>query len=169
MACRTTAGGPLLPKGSFLKRRLLAADFVTDSQPYWGVVPIAPHTGIAMSAKSTLSPQFIAAQRERLEALKAELLDADNAAQKEVGESQRDGGAEAQEYEDAAQDMDRKEVLQAKHDVDQRRLSNIDRALRKIELGTYGLSDKSGKAIPKERLEASPEAVLTVEEAAAKE
>ncbi len=122
-----------------------------------------------MSAKNTLSPQFIATQRRRLEDLKAELLGVDSAAQEEAREDQENVGAEAQEYEDAAQAMDRKEVLQARHDVDQPRLANIDRALQKIELGTYGLSDKSGKAIPKERLEASPEAVLTVEEAAAKE
>ena len=122
-----------------------------------------------MSAKSTLSPQFIAAQRKRLEALKAELLGADSTAQEATRASQEDGGAEAKEYEDAAQALDLKEVLQARHDVDQPRLANIDRALKKIELGTYGLSDKSGKAIPKERLEASPEAVLTVEEAAARE
>jgi len=122
-----------------------------------------------MSAKSTLSPQFIAAQRKRLEALKAELLGADSTAQEEMRAGQEDGGAKAEEYEDAAQVLDLKEVLQARHDVDQPRLANIDRALKKIDLGTYGLSDKSGKAIPKERLEASPEAVLTVEEAAAKE
>ncbi|MEO6895055.1 MAG: TraR/DksA family transcriptional regulator [Caldimonas sp.] len=122
-----------------------------------------------MSDKSTLSPQFIAAQRKRLEALKADLLGAENTAQEENRDLQEARGAEAQEYEDAAQAMDRKEVLQARHDVDLPRLANIDRALKKIELGTYGLSDKSGKAIPKARLEASPEAVLTVEEAAAKE
>ena len=122
-----------------------------------------------MSAKSALSPQFIAAQRKRLEALKAELLGADSAAREEMRAGQQDGGAEAEEYEDAAQALDLKEVLQARHDVDRPRLANIDRALKKIELGTYGLSDTSGKAIPKERLEASPEAVLTVEEAAAKE
>jgi len=122
-----------------------------------------------MSAKSTLSPQFIAAQRKRLEALKAELLGADSTGQEEMRAGQEDGGAEAEEYEDAAQVLDLKEVLQARHDVDQPRLANIDRALKKIDLGTYGLSDKSGKPIPKERLEAAPEAVLTVEEAAAKE
>ncbi len=122
-----------------------------------------------MSDKSTLSPQFIAAQRKRLETLKADLLGAENTAQEENRDLQEARGAEAQEYEDAAQAMDRKEVLQARHDVDLPRLANIDRALKKIELGTYGLSDKSGKAIPKNRLEASPEAVLTVEEAAAKE
>jgi DnaK suppressor protein len=122
-----------------------------------------------MTAKSTLSPQFITAQRKRLEALRAELLGADSASRKETKASQEEGGAEAEEYEDAAQAMERKEVLQAKHEVDQPRLANIERALKKIELGTYGLSDQSGEAIPKDRLEASPEAVLTVEEAAAKE
>lgn len=122
-----------------------------------------------MSDKSTLSPQFITAQRKRLETLKADLLGAENTAQEENRDLQEARGAEAQEYEDAAQAMDRKEVLQARHDVDLPRLANIDRALKKIELGTYGLSDKSGKAIPKERLVASPEAVLTVEEAAARE
>ncbi|MEO8523750.1 MAG: TraR/DksA family transcriptional regulator [Caldimonas sp.] len=121
-----------------------------------------------MSDKSALSPEFVAAQKERLQALKAELLGAESAALKETNE-RREAGAEAEEYEDAAQAMDRKEVLQAKHEVDRPRLANIDRALQKIELGTYGISDASGKPIPKNRLEASPEAVLTVEEAAARE
>lgn len=122
-----------------------------------------------MSNKSALSQEFIADQRRRLEALKTELLDAEDAALKEMNDLQEERGEEAKEYEDAAQALDRKEVLQARHDVDLRRLGHIDRALKKIELGTYGLSDVSGKSIPKDRLEATPEAVLTVEEAAAKE
>ncbi len=122
-----------------------------------------------MSNKSPLSQEFIAAQRKRLEALKKELRGAEDTAFAEANEQQAQRGAEAREYEDAAQAMDRKEVLQAKHEVDRPRLANIDRALQKIELGTYGLSDASGKPIPKNRLEATPEAVLTVEEAAAKE
>jgi DnaK suppressor protein len=43
-------------------------------------------------------------------------------------------------------------------------LSRIERALVKMDEGTYGLSDKSGKPIPAERLDAVPYAVLTVEE-----
>ncbi len=121
-----------------------------------------------MPDKSALSPEFIAAQKKRLEAMRVELLGAENDARDEMNDRQ-EGRAEAVEYEDAAQAMDRKEVLQAKHDVDRPRLANVDRALKKIALGTYGLSDQSGKPIPKNRLEASPEAVLTVEEAAAKE
>jgi DnaK suppressor protein len=40
----------------------------------------------------------------------------------------------------------------------------VDRALRKIEEGTYGLSDRSGKPIPRERLEAVPDALYTLSE-----
>lgn len=43
-------------------------------------------------------------------------------------------------------------------------LSRIDRAMVKMDEGTYGLSDRSGKPIPAERLDAVPYAVLTVEE-----
>ena len=122
-----------------------------------------------MNKKNTLSDDFIASQRKRLQALKRELQGADAAAMQEVADSQETRSAEASEYEDGAQALDRKEILQARHDVDEQRLAHVERALQKIELGTYGLSDVSGKAIPRERLEAAPEAVLTVEEAAARE
>lgn len=121
-----------------------------------------------MTATTTLTPDFIEKQRQRLETLKAELLGAEVLAAQEVAQQAEDG-SEAKEYEDAAQGLDRKEVLQARHDVDQQRLAHIDRALKKIELGTYGMSDASGKPIPKDRLEATLEAVLTVQEAAAAE
>ena len=47
------------------------------------------------------------------------------------------------------------------------RLAAIDRALARIEAGTYGRSVLSGKPIPEARLEADPAAELTVEEATA--
>jgi DnaK suppressor protein len=45
------------------------------------------------------------------------------------------------------------------------RLDAIDRALLRLDKGTYGRSVRSGVAIPDERLEADPAAELTVEEA----
>jgi RNA polymerase-binding transcription factor len=45
------------------------------------------------------------------------------------------------------------------------RLAAIDRALRRLDDGTYGRSVRSGASIPDERLEADPAAELTVEEA----
>jgi DnaK suppressor protein len=46
------------------------------------------------------------------------------------------------------------------------RLAKLDRALRRVEDGTYGRSIRSGLPIPDERLEADPAAELTVQEAA---
>lgn len=122
-----------------------------------------------MTFKNPLGHEFIAKQRKRLESLRSELIGADDAAAATEIDDQEARGAEAQEYEDAAQSMERKEVLQAKHEIDQKRLSNIARALEKIDLGTYGVSDVSGKPIPQARLEAMPEAVKTLDEAAANE
>ena len=47
------------------------------------------------------------------------------------------------------------------------RLGVIDRALARLEAGTYGRSVLSGKPIPDQRLEADPAAELTIEEARA--
>jgi DnaK suppressor protein len=49
------------------------------------------------------------------------------------------------------------------------RLDAIDRALRRLDDGTYGRSVRSGEPIPDERLEADPAAELTIEEARAAE
>jgi DnaK suppressor protein len=45
-------------------------------------------------------------------------------------------------------------------------LRDVDRALQKLEDGTYGTCDRCGKLIPEERLEARPWSVLCVEDAA---
>jgi DnaK suppressor protein len=47
------------------------------------------------------------------------------------------------------------------------RITAIDRALARLEAGSYGRSVLSGKPIPDERLEADPAAELTVDEARA--
>jgi DnaK suppressor protein len=49
------------------------------------------------------------------------------------------------------------------------RLDAIDRALRRLDDGTYGKSIRSGAPIPDQRLEADPAAELTIEEARAAE
>jgi DnaK suppressor protein len=46
------------------------------------------------------------------------------------------------------------------------RLAALDRALQRVEDGSYGRSIRSGAPIPDERLEADPAAELTVQEAA---
>lgn len=46
-----------------------------------------------------------------------------------------------------------------------RRLGAIERAVQRLDAGTYGVSVISGDPIPDERLEADPAAEMTVEEA----
>jgi len=48
--------------------------------------------------------------------------------------------------------------------VDRATLAEVERALRRIENGTYGVSEFSGKPIPRERLEAVPYASTLVDE-----
>ena len=57
----------------------------------------------------------------------------------------------------------------ARYEHNMTRLTTINRALKKIEEGTYGLSDESGAPIPQARLEAVPSSLTTVEESAAAE
>ena len=45
-------------------------------------------------------------------------------------------------------------------------LRDVDRALQKIEDGTYGICDRCGRLIPEKRLDARPWSVLCVEDAA---
>ena len=117
----------------------------------------------------TLSEEFITQQRKRLEALRRELLggEGDTIANERTAQEQH--GDEAEEFEDEAQGMTQHEVNQALHDVNDRRISDIERALQEIAEGTYGLSDASGQPIPKARLESTPEAILTVEEQRSRE
>jgi RNA polymerase-binding transcription factor DksA len=43
-------------------------------------------------------------------------------------------------------------------------IADIDAALQRLEVGTYGYSTESGRLIPRERLEAIPWAIVLVEE-----
>ncbi|WP_199098444.1 TraR/DksA family transcriptional regulator [Dyella sp. ASV21] len=116
-----------------------------------------------------LSPQFIEQQRHRLEALRRQVLGGEwgTTAQRRHETALHDD--EAAEYEDEAQDSAIEEVRQDQRDIDARRIGDIERALQKINDGTYGFSDLSGSPIPQARLEATPEAILTVQEEALRE
>jgi len=71
---------------------------------------------------------------------------------------------QANEMEDRAQDLSIEENDQILTEKWVQQRAAIDRALVKIDEGTYGLSDVSGKAIPRARLEAFPETIRTITE-----
>ena len=108
---------------------------------------------------------FLQRQRKRLEELRHQLQRAEASVAQERSR-RADQGPEAREIEEDAQDLAEREIDEAVHRYDDRRLRAVERALQKIQEGTYGLSDVSGKPIPRARLEAIPEALLTVEEEA---
>lgn len=115
-------------------------------------------------ADTGLEPAFIAGQRQRLLKLRAGLLAAAGSNEREESELFANGRDGSPEAEEDAQRLNLIEVDQNRVDRDLKRIDQIDRALRKIEEGTYGLSDQSGEPILRERLQAVPEAILTLEE-----
>ena len=114
---------------------------------------------------SHLDPMFIEQQRARLLALRRRIEQSIGSGRAQ--ERELDGGSfrEAQESEEDAQRLAQLEVdgTLVGRDID--RLSQVNRALAKVEDGTYGLSDTSGRPIPRERLLATPEATLLLQEA----
>ena len=82
---------------------------------------------------------------------------------------QDDRVSEAEDNADAAlaltQEGEDDALAESLHD----RLDAIERALHRLDDGTYGRSIRSGEPIPDERLEADPAAELTIEEARAAE
>jgi DnaK suppressor protein len=111
-----------------------------------------------------LDQQFVESQREKLVGLRDELVRirggmADD--ERELGETE---GETTLDSGDLSQDMFTREMDASIGEQVERRLREVDRALQKVEEGTYGLSDDSGETIPRGRLEAVPEALRTVEE-----
>ncbi len=122
-----------------------------------------------MSAeKSRFDPPFLEAKRRELTALREQLQGTRAAAVAEQ-EAEQASAAEAREYGDDAQKLVTLELEGSLEARDTQRLVNVERALRKIDEGTYGLSDESGEPIPLPRLNAMPEAIYTLAEQEARD
>ena len=121
------------------------------------------------SKTERLDKSFIERQRQRLTKLRDELADATEGKEAEEKDINSQSSGQAVEYEDDAQRLTTLELDGNLVARSAQRLAQVDRALEKIAEGTYGLSDASADAIPKERLEATPEAIYTVEQQAARE
>lgn len=114
-------------------------------------------------ANGDLDQEFVKRQKQRLLDRKAELEQMRGNAQEVATERSQ----EQQDYQpdsgDASQYIYEREVDATLGQQFDRQLEDVNRALKKVEEGTYGLSDDTGEPIPKGRLEAIPEAIYTVE------
>jgi DnaK suppressor protein len=115
-------------------------------------------------ANNELDKEFVEKQGERLEELRAELTrmvegleeDQQDRAESEGDMTENDSG-------DMSQSLFTREMDATVEQTMEKRLESVDRALQKIEEGTYGICDDTGEPIPRGRLEAMPEAIYTVE------
>ena len=127
--------------------------------------PQAVYNGDEVTVKkSRLDPAFLEQQKRRLSELRKRILQVRRGQSSEQDAVNADSNAQAHEFEDDAQKLTTLELEGNLAAADDNRLSNIERALQKIEDGTYGLSDASGAPIAIERLEASPESLYTLDE-----
>jgi DnaK suppressor protein len=116
--------------------------------------------------EAAADPVFLEQQRKRLFAIRDQLSRSEVA---RISGERTPSAKAATSMEDDAQQAAQSEVDHAVGFVEEQRLRAVERALAKIEEGTYGLSDLSGDPIPKARLEAIPEAALTIQEEEARE
>jgi DnaK suppressor protein len=118
-----------------------------------------------MVTNTELDENFIAKQKERLQSLREELLRIMRTAEEdERTRTEQDVDFTEHDAGDMSRDIFDREIDATIVEQVEQRLAIVERALQKIEEGTYGLSDVSGEPIPRGRLEAVPEAIRTVEE-----
>jgi DnaK suppressor protein len=131
---------------------------------------VSPNRGIVQmefgmsTGNPGLDAAFIGKQREYLLRLRGSLRAAARSSEREETDVRDESAAGAQEYEDDAQKLAALELDGNLIVRDDERLERVDRALKKIDEGTYGFSDLSGVPIPRERLEVLPEAICTLPE-----
>jgi DnaK suppressor protein len=100
---------------------------------------------------------LLQAERSEVEAMLTEIT--------RSGSQDRENEQDTGDSGDTAQPLESEGVDDAVEASLRTRLEAIERAEHRLADGTYGVSVRSGDPIPDERLEASPTAELTVEEA----
>ena len=102
--------------------------------------------------------------RERLLGERTEVLEMLRESEAEV-EADRAAAAENGELEDPVPAVSAEGMAIASANRFRDRVAAIDRALQRLDNGTYGRSVRSSEPIPSDRLDADPAAELTIEEA----
>jgi RNA polymerase-binding transcription factor DksA len=109
---------------------------------------------------------FVKKQKEKLLQLRDAMVDSMAGVAQDTLRSRAEGSeasAFGMHQADAGSDAYDRDFALSLLSQEQDALYEIDQALKRIELGTYGVCEMSGKQIPKARLEAIPFARFTVE------
>jgi len=109
---------------------------------------------------------FVRKQKEKLLQLRDAMVDSMAGVAQDTLRSRAEGSeasAFGMHQADAGSDAYDRDFALSLLSQEQDALYEIDQALKRIELGTYGICEMSGKQIPHARLEAIPFARFTVE------
>ena len=109
---------------------------------------------------------FLIRQKDRLLQLRDGMLDAMNGVARDSLRSRAEGSeasAFGMHQADAGSDAYDRDFALSLLSQEQDALYEIDEALKRVDLGTYGVCEMSGKSIPHARLEAIPFARYTVD------
>ena len=133
--------------------------------PHKGANGATPPKPAAPKIKVKLTP-FLEKQKDRLLQLRDSLLDAMAGVAKDNLRSRAEGSeasAFGMHQADAGSDAYDRDFALSLLSQEQDALYEIEEALKRLDLGTYGVCEVSGKPIAHARLEALPFARLTVE------
>jgi RNA polymerase-binding transcription factor DksA len=117
-------------------------------------------------AKPNFSSTWVSAQKDRILELRDSILESMHGVAKDTLRSRAEGSeasAFGMHQADAGSDAYDRDFALSLLSQEQDALYEIEEALKRIELGTYGVCEISGKQIPTPRLEALPFARYTVE------
>lgn len=122
--------------------------------------PVAPSLG----KPKKLPVAFLRKQEQKLLDLRDQIVDQMNGVARETLRGSGDGSESAfgMHQADAGTDSYDRDFALNLLSKEQDALEEIDKALKRIEAGTYGICEESGEAIPQPRLEAMPFARMTV-------
>src|SRR4051794_14571600 len=126
----------------------------------------SPMTILGSNHKERKLDPFVRGQKEKLLQLRDAMVDSMAGVAQDTLRSRAEGSeasAFGMHQADAGSDAYDRDFALSLLSQEQDALYEIDQALKRIEMGTYGVCEMSGKQIPKARLEAIPFARFTVE------
>jgi len=137
----------------------------TDRSAKEDLKRVSPRTlaPITVGNMDALTPQDIRRFQGRLEAERDAIQARITTRNRDIQETVQEESGVGDAGDESTRIYDREDATDA-NALDEETLEEVVRALARIDAGTYGVSEVSGKPIPIERLEAVPYAATLVDE-----
>jgi DnaK suppressor protein len=159
-------------KAPLIKPRSSVVDFPAPPAPVKPpfvppkAAPALSGEPVAHGSNGSHSPAFVQKQRQRLLDLRDDLVDAVSGMARDTIRNAPEGSeasGSGQHQGDAGSDAYDRDFALSVLAKEQDALYEIEQALRRIQIGSYGICEMSSRKIPQARLEVIPFARLTVE------